>query len=107
MAICSLVLCSVDDQRTALTEIRALRPGGELRFYEHVVAHRRSSARVQRRLDSSGVWPRISGGCHLARDTIAAIQSSGLVIEQCSRFPSGPRQLGVAFVRGIARRPPT
>ena len=31
--VCSLVLCSVDDQRTALAEVhRVLRPGGELRF---------------------------------------------------------------------------
>ncbi|HEY1537890.1 MAG TPA: class I SAM-dependent methyltransferase [Solirubrobacteraceae bacterium] len=106
--VCSLVLCSVDDQRTALAEIRrVLRPGGELRFYEHVIAHRRSAARVQRRLDSSGVWPRVSGGCHLARDTLAAITASGLVVEQCSRFPSGPGPGGVAIVQGIARRPAT
>ncbi|HEX4344028.1 MAG TPA: class I SAM-dependent methyltransferase [Solirubrobacteraceae bacterium] len=106
--ICSLVLCSVADQPTVLAEIRrVLRSGGELRFYEHVVAHRRSTARVQRRLDSSGVWPRVSGGCHLARDTLAAIAASGLVVEQCSRFPSGPGPGGVPIVRGIARRPPT
>ena len=37
-AVTSLVLCSVPDQATALAEIRrVLRPGGELRFYEHVV----------------------------------------------------------------------
>jgi len=35
-AVTSLVLCTVPDQATALTEIRrTLRPGGELRFYEH------------------------------------------------------------------------
>jgi len=62
---------------------------------------------VQRQLDESGVWPRVSGGCHLARDTLAAISASGLVIEQCSRFPSGPGPGGVPIVRGIARRPPT
>ena len=39
-AVVSLVLCSVPDQNAALCEIaRVLRPGGELRFYEHVVAH--------------------------------------------------------------------
>jgi SAM-dependent methyltransferase len=37
-AVTSLVLCSVPDQRRALAELRrVLRPGGELRFYEHVI----------------------------------------------------------------------
>ena len=37
-AVASLVLCSVPDQARALAEIRrVLRPGGELRFYEHVI----------------------------------------------------------------------
>src|SRR4051794_31672372 len=37
--VASLVLCSVPDQGVALSEMfRVLRPGGELRFYEHVVA---------------------------------------------------------------------
>jgi ubiquinone/menaquinone biosynthesis C-methylase UbiE len=36
--VASLVLCSVPDQDRALAELhRALRPGGELRFYEHVI----------------------------------------------------------------------
>jgi ubiquinone/menaquinone biosynthesis C-methylase UbiE len=35
-AVASLVLCSVPDQAGALVELhRVLRPGGELRFYEH------------------------------------------------------------------------
>src|SRR4051812_35427889 len=38
-AVASLVLCSVPDQASALTELkRVIRPGGELRFYEHVQA---------------------------------------------------------------------
>src|SRR5689334_19263123 len=40
-AVASLVLCSVPDQPRALAELRrVVRPGGELRFYEHVVATR-------------------------------------------------------------------
>src|SRR5512142_1019590 len=35
-AVVSLVLCSVPDQTSALAELyRVLRPGGDLRFYEH------------------------------------------------------------------------
>lgn len=43
VAVASLVLCSVRDQTRALAEIRrVLRPGGELRFFEHVRSqHRR------------------------------------------------------------------
>ena len=38
-AVASLVLCSVPDQARALAELhRVLRPGAELRFYEHVIA---------------------------------------------------------------------
>src|SRR3954470_23769038 len=37
--VASLVLCPVPDQAAALAEVRhALKPGGELRFYEHVHA---------------------------------------------------------------------
>src|SRR3954470_8369162 len=36
-AVASLVLCSVPDQASALAELkRVIRPGGDLRFYEHV-----------------------------------------------------------------------
>jgi ubiquinone/menaquinone biosynthesis C-methylase UbiE len=38
-AVASLVLCSVPDQAAGLAELhRVLRPGGELRFFEHVTA---------------------------------------------------------------------
>jgi ubiquinone/menaquinone biosynthesis C-methylase UbiE len=36
-AVCAAVLCSVEDPAAALRELaRVTRPGGELRFYEHV-----------------------------------------------------------------------
>ncbi|MBV8929942.1 MAG: class I SAM-dependent methyltransferase, partial [Mycobacteriaceae bacterium] len=36
-AVCSLVLCSVDDQGIVLRQLYSLlRPGGELRFMEHI-----------------------------------------------------------------------
>jgi SAM-dependent methyltransferase len=90
--VCSLVLCTVPDQAAALAELRrVLRPGGELRFFEHVRASAPRKARVQATLDRSGVWPCIAGGCHSARDTRAAIAAGGFVVERMSELTVGPR----------------
>jgi len=84
-AVTSLVLCSVPDQDTALAEIRrVLRPGGELRFYEHVLASGPRFARMQRIVGR--IWPLIGGGCHPDRDTGAAIERAGFRIEAARHF---------------------
>jgi ubiquinone/menaquinone biosynthesis C-methylase UbiE len=104
-AIASLVLCSVPDQAVALAEVRrVLRPGGELRFYEHVVADKRRAAAIQKALDGTGVWPRLLGGCHCSRDTGAAIERAGFAIERCRRFAFGPSVFATPHVVGLARR---
>ena len=105
-AVASLVLCSVPDQARALTELRrVIRPGGELRFYEHVRSRRPGFARFQ---DLSAlVWPRLMGGCEPNRQTLAAIEGAGFRIERCRGFgfpadarayPVLPRILGAARV---------
>jgi ubiquinone/menaquinone biosynthesis C-methylase UbiE len=107
-AVASLVLCSVPDQARALAELhRVLRPGGELRFYEHVIARCQPKRAILQFADHSGLWPAIGGGCHPARDTGAAIEAAGFTIERCERFgfrasalePSVPHILGIASRR--------
>ena len=106
-AIASLVLCSVPDQARALAELhRVLRPGGELRFYEHVIARCQPKRAILQLADRSGLWPAIGGGCHPARDTGAAIEAAGFTIEHCERFGFRASALepSVPHILGIARR---
>ena len=52
--VVTAVLCSVADPAAALGELaRVIRPGGELRFFEHVAARSPRLARVQRALDAT------------------------------------------------------
>ncbi|MGP3982986.1 class I SAM-dependent methyltransferase [Streptomyces sp. KR80] len=109
-AVASLVLCSVRDLPRALGEIRrVLRPGGELRFYEHGVAEGRAMAVAQRALDRT-VWPLMFGGCHTGRDILAALREAGfeVVTVRRLRVPESGVQLPTsAHVLGVARRPLT
>jgi SAM-dependent methyltransferase len=106
-AVASLVLCSVPDQGRALAEIRrALRPDGELRFYEHVIAERQPLRAILQLADRSRLWPALCGGCHAARDTAATIDAAGFTIERCERFGfrAGALEPSIPHILGAARR---
>lgn len=105
-AVASLMLCTVPDQAVALAEMhRVLRPGGQLRFYEHVVSRRSRLAALQRAMDAT-FWPAVAGGCHCARDTAEAIVAAGFAIEREERFPFKALRLQppVPHILGVARR---
>jgi ubiquinone/menaquinone biosynthesis C-methylase UbiE len=106
-AVATLVLCSVADQRAVLAELhRVVRPGGQLRFLEHVQAGTPGLRRVQRLMDAT-IWPVLLGGCHTGRDTAAAIASAGFTIKRLDEFRFPPTRLSspaTPHVSGVAVR---
>jgi ubiquinone/menaquinone biosynthesis C-methylase UbiE len=86
---------------------RVLKPGGELRFFEHVRADTPRLARVQRLLDAT-VWPAVGGGCHAHRDTRTAIEDARFTIKDLEALripdtripgPISPHILGIATTK--------
>jgi len=105
-AVASLVLCSVKDLDRAIAELhRVVKPGGELRFNEHVRSDHPFKGALQRVADTT-VWPTLSGGCHLGRETGVALEDGGFKIEHVERF--GFRVGGLdppkRHLLGVARR---
>lgn len=101
-AVASMVLCTVRDQAGAIDELaRVVRPGGEVRIFEHVAAdgwRRRVQGAV------APAWARVAGGCRLTRRTGEALLEhpafEGLEVERLEMAvtPVYP------FVRGRFRR---
>jgi SAM-dependent methyltransferase len=103
--VASLVLCTVPDLAQTLAEAhRVLRPGGTLRFYQHVRAGDPRLARWQDRLERPWGW--LAGGCHPNRDVVAAIAAAGFRVLELDRFDF---QIMPPLVRphvlGVAQRP--
>jgi ubiquinone/menaquinone biosynthesis C-methylase UbiE len=102
--VSTLVLCGVDDQLRSAREIRrVLKPGGRLRFIEHVRSDHEPLARRQDRMN----WlNRIVAGCDCNRPTLRTLQRAGFALDDVidGELPKSP-----SFVRpmivGTATRP--
>ena len=103
-AAASLVLCSIAHPARVLAQLRrVLKPSGQLRFFEHVRSNAPTKARVQTWVDRSGVWARLGGGCHCARDTVGSIQAAGFDIRRIRPVALGPSWLVTnPYVIGVA-----
>ncbi|KWX69107.1 class I SAM-dependent methyltransferase [Mycobacterium sp. NAZ190054] len=105
--VCSLVLCSVEDPEAVVAQLFSmLRPGGEMRYLEHV-AGVGARARLQRFADAT-VWPRLLGNCHTHRHTEQTITGAGFRVTGARREWALPRWLPIPaaeFAIGVAVRP--
>jgi ubiquinone/menaquinone biosynthesis C-methylase UbiE len=101
--VASLVLCSVSDPEAVAAEFRrVLRPGGTVRFLEHVRSRSRAWAGVQDVVAEPWSW--FGGGCHPNRDTVATLRTAGFEIRGRG-FPFGPPSPCRPHVLGVARLP--
>ncbi|HEU4362584.1 MAG TPA: class I SAM-dependent methyltransferase [Mycobacterium sp.] len=105
--VCSLVLCSVEQPEDVLRQLYALlRPGGELRYFEHV-ASRGVRGGLQRLADAT-FWPRLFGNCHTHRETEQLISAAGFHPRAARRglqFPAWVPLPVSEFALGSAHRP--
>src|SRR5947199_7815552 len=82
VGVACLVLCCVTDQQRALAELfRVIRPGGELRYFEHILADTPALARIQVAADRIGV-SKLTGNEHFSRRTDRSIRDAGFIVER-------------------------
>jgi SAM-dependent methyltransferase len=106
--VCSLVLCSVGEPDSVLRQVLSLlRPGGELRYLEHM-ASTGLRGRLQQFVDVTTLWPRLAGNCHAHRHTEHSIRAAGFEIDRTRTEQAMPAWVPLPvteFVLGLARRP--
>jgi SAM-dependent methyltransferase len=100
--VSTLVLCSVPDLGRAVDEAwRVLRPGGEVRIFEHVRS--RSAWRAQLQTWLSPAWGVVADGCRLDRDTLGAFRRRGFELVEVQRPTVRAEPLPLVVFR--ARKP--
>jgi len=100
--IATLVFCTIPSPSLSLAEVRrVLKPGGRLRFMEHVRSPDPGWARLQDFV--TPIWRAMNDGCCPNRATVEAINQAGFVVESMERYAFGPYPVRPQ-VRGIVRR---
>jgi ubiquinone/menaquinone biosynthesis C-methylase UbiE len=87
--VASLVLCSVVDQRRALSELKRVlrKPRGQLLLIEHMRPKTRPLSWLA---DLANVpWYAFNGRCHLNRETQEAVVQAGFQVEQVESAAGG------------------
>ena len=93
----TLLFCSVDNPDRGMAEIRrVLKPGGRIIYLEHVLGCSSATQNLQRRM--TPLWRRVSGNCHLDRDTLSVIEQAGFIPEEIDR------RANCVLIGGVARR---
>jgi SAM-dependent methyltransferase len=84
----TFVFCTITDPTRALQEVqRVLKPGGQFRLVEHVRLHNRLLAGMQDL--AAPLWEIVGAGCHLNRDTVAAIELAGFNVQSVRNLLGG------------------
>lgn len=101
--VCTLMLCSVENQAATMAEIRrVLRPGGELRLFEHVGA-RNPVGQACLHAAELTFWRRAFGNCQPTRHTLEAVEHAGFDTSRIRHImqpvPPLPHIVGVAVKR--------
>lgn len=95
--VCTLALCSIPDDRSAIREVkRALRPGGRFLLFEHVASPVLPVRVIEQLLDWIAI--RIAGD-HLTREPVAHLHAEGFQVERVERLKWG------IVERVLARKP--